>query len=36
MLIHWYDKGMDLPVEEIVALTEQMISGNFVNTVRIR
>lgn len=27
ILIHWYDKGMDLPVEKIANLTEQIISG---------
>jgi AcrR family transcriptional regulator len=31
ILIHWYDKGMDLPVEEVASLTEQIISGKSFN-----
>ena len=27
ILIHWYDKGMDLPVETIGAMTAQIIAG---------
>lgn len=27
MLIHWYEKGMNLPVEKVGAITEQIITG---------
>lgn len=31
ILIHWYDKGMDLPTEKIARFTERAISGKSFN-----